>query len=1655
MNDNPLFTTDEEAKKNSTQVNPVAQAAEAADAAVNTPSDQPATVTTPEPELTGRDLNKYVKVVTSLTDGNVDHNVDMLQKPFIGSLSKALQAMPEDLRAAIQVEQAGRSRAYQTRLYQRHKLGGPLAAPPGHSRHETGNAVDIGPTSGTERDPKFQAALNWLYQNGEAYGILNPPSIRNRDSGHFQWVGQPKVAGPDKSLRTNTIPYEVKNAIELTAHKYGLDRRMLYSIAYGESTYGIAPPSSVGATGLFQMTAETWGDLVKRNGKNFPEITNWDRNNPLHNALMMGAFTRENQAILHEKLGRDPTPGEVYGAHFLGASGYSRFVDYAKNNPHAPAADGVGAKSVAANKTVFFRKDGVARTAEEVQMWMDRKASTAPGFNDDNEKVKALIDKSQEGYKSIPGVGEAVALSEGKVSEATAGANLALAAQVENARRNSRKNASQNGVAAEPNLGVGYKKIDLEDIYAPPSINSRDISKKIEEQMNHREEVASLSTLALDAFRDTQTLSWMFAGAPGMRPDPNYMMTEEMAKKLIEGVDPRYHSWIINSYSEAQAGKAREDALAFQAGEKRLDEAGITGTALRIASSFLDPVTLGVAIGTEGLAAPLVFGKTAQSVGKLKAGLLASAGNVAATGVLQVAGDPRITGQDYVLAGVAGFGLGALFGRSGRVLAENEKLADQAASVVDDIVKAKQGSSSAGAAQNLDAPYVSPQLEANWDRLKNEDVWESPVWDKLPLWGTVDKTLQSKNPAARLVAPYLAENAVGFKGHGVVPVAASERGKRLEGSFDARYTDHHRTHYEEYLKEAGGNWVDKWRLTGEFADKVGLAIRERDPAVRAKMSPAAVKMADRQIALQDELLELEKNPGAWMGKEMQSVQGFNDVVNKGSYLMRVWDNAKLKTLGLPKLQRMLRGAIRAEQPDLEEAYVRRLADGAAEKMMDRTHGLDDYFERAMTGADEESLKRVLREFDFVEEEMDEVLSKFKQAKEADAKNPARSKRRMILNETYETEIDGQKYKLSDFLVNDGPALFKARNRQATSRIALAQVQIHDPKTGELLVDGIRSDADFEKLITQVKTRGGKEGQTPRQIASDEAQLRFIYDYMTGRLKMPDSKLMDALRLVQKFNFSRVMNQVGFAQIPEMATTVAQLGIRASMEHMPEFRRILGMKASHLERHGTLDEFQAFTGQSTAMLRSHITSRFDDEATNGFHKYTKGSMFDKAEAGMENLNRATSTLSGMNGITDMMQNWNAKIVGQTFVNLAHGAKEVDGKLVFSHANIRRIKSLGIETEKTSKFRYKNPKYKGVDMRKAKEEYDAVVKSAKADAASKLSPEDKKLLEVANIRLKEMEFNNSIGRDVDLPDIEAVTKQIDELLAKGGYTLPKAPGFKGEAKWIEGEGTMLERITRQIKEHATTEKGIYNDKKFQLMNYNSWTDLEAREAFIDSLFRASRRMVQENDVGQMATWMSNPMVRVLLQFRTFMVAGFSKQLLHNLHMSGAMGGGFDRQNASQAFGYFTASVVMGGLAYAMQMKLQAAGRSDADEWLYDEKKGKLTHENLAKAAVQRAGWSSIIPLVMDSAKVGQMLTGDPLFDARTTGQSSDLIFGNPTVGLLDQVTSLGPSIGNMIREDRSPTQAELRKAFSLLPFQNLMGVQQTFNYMISGFDETKPR
>ncbi|HEY8567272.1 MAG TPA: lytic transglycosylase domain-containing protein [Beijerinckiaceae bacterium] len=182
----------------------------------------------------------------------------------------------------------------------------------------------------------------------------------------------------------------VVDAVRYGAEKTGTSFDYLLATAQRESGLNAqakAPTSS--ATGLFQFIEQTWLGMVKQEG---PKLGLADqaaaiaarsdgtyavadpqarqailglREDPKVASVVAGAFTQKNREALAAELGREPTAGDLYVAHFLGARGASGLIRAAQSNPSRAAASDFP-DAAAANRSIFYDRSGRARGAGEV-----------------------------------------------------------------------------------------------------------------------------------------------------------------------------------------------------------------------------------------------------------------------------------------------------------------------------------------------------------------------------------------------------------------------------------------------------------------------------------------------------------------------------------------------------------------------------------------------------------------------------------------------------------------------------------------------------------------------------------------------------------------------------------------------------------------------------------------------------------------------------------------------------------------------------------------------------------------------------------------------------------------------------------------------------------------------------------------------------------------------------------------------------------------------------------------------------------------------------------------------------------------------------------------------------------------------------------------
>lgn len=219
-------------------------------------------------------------------------------------------------------------------------------------------------------------------------------------------VGVP-LPGPAPAAASSTGPQgPVIDAVREGARETGAGFDYLLRTAQRESSLTpTAKTRTSSATGLFQFVDQTWLDVMKGAGakhglqrysdaivdRGGGGLTVTDpglraetlalRNDPKVSILMAGELARRNGATLAEAVGRAPSDGELYVAHFLGARGASEFIARAEREPNAAAAFAFPSEA-AANRPIFYDRDGRARSMGEVY------AALTSGFSGEAQPVR-------------------------------------------------------------------------------------------------------------------------------------------------------------------------------------------------------------------------------------------------------------------------------------------------------------------------------------------------------------------------------------------------------------------------------------------------------------------------------------------------------------------------------------------------------------------------------------------------------------------------------------------------------------------------------------------------------------------------------------------------------------------------------------------------------------------------------------------------------------------------------------------------------------------------------------------------------------------------------------------------------------------------------------------------------------------------------------------------------------------------------------------------------------------------------------------------------------------------------------------------------------------------------------------------------------------
>lgn len=1054
----------------------------------------------------------------------------------------------------------------------------------------------------------------------------------------------------------------------------------------------------------------------------------------------------------------------------------------------------------------------------------------------------------------------------------------------------------------------------------------------------------SLWQLQKDAFNVEQTIPWMMQSESSTN-DPNWQMDSD---RLIDDLKQRnldveqYVPMMDGSQSEADYKANLLKASENQDRLNRLSQAGMTGTALRVANSMLDPVALAADIAVGSVAPQIVVGNRSRRIGKILAAATGgAAGGLAAEGVAASVNVNRDQ-MDMLYGTVFGFGVGGAVGalragpNTGFEADRFQRAAQSSLAEYEADAPAGLQGSSAGASQ-ADKPQQFLNDEA-FEFLDHGDLAETfgkgARWD---LFAMMDK---SKNIVTRSMAG-LVQDGVGKKNGAINAIAASEERTMYRDEWVTAFNRSYKPTLSDYFKTNKVAHKDRAQAEAQFNRDVDTYIRDRRVNSDELYDPAVVKMGTKIAKLNAEILQLSQNPFLREGREGRAVMGFEGVKQDRHYTQRLYDRNRIvqanRNFQTGTMEELFAGAIRSAQPQIAEDVLKRLSSRMVKHIVNRSHGLEDLMSRNMSP---ENIDELIKEIGLKGDDAANLKATFAERGADDAGRDARGKRRVLLDESFKLPkvrrkdgtLDENGLSLDDLIVKDAASNFQRYADHMAGLVALARYRMKDPVSGEVLINGITSDAEFRSLLRRIQEKNAElisEGKiTQRQADADIKRVQFAYDHIRGR---PTNDLENTdfgwtSRAIRKFNFSRIMNQVGFAQAAEVGMTIANLGIKATFSQMPALRRIRNMNGETVLKSKLADDIEALTGLGTDRLNHQLDYKFDDLSGN----WEEGGSIaqNRLDERLNKVNRVTSEISGMTQANVMSQRWAAASIVQKFANMA--AKGGKGM------TRNRLADLGLDEEMTDRI----------------------------------------------------------------------------------------------MKMMNTEGNL------------SFSEGSLSKRKVNGLNLKNWQDKEAAEAFRNTLFRYTHQIIQKNDIGNLMMWMSHPAAKMLMQFRTFMVGAYAKQTLKSLNMKDGA-----------AFASLMFSMMTAGLSYTVQTQLQSIGRSDREEFL----ERRLSMDKLGAAAFARAGPVSIIPMLIDT---GLLMTGNEgvFSHTRTTGQASNMAFGNPTTGGLDDLTSASQSALSgldALFAGGQYSQEEARNLVRILPFGNSLPVVQAMNGLISDLPEFKER
>jgi hypothetical protein len=264
--------------------------------------------------------------------------------------------------------------------------------------------------------------------------------------------------------------------------------------------------------------------------------------------------------------------------------------------------------------------------------------------------------------------------------------------------------------------------------------------------------------------------------------------------------------------------------------------------------------------------------------------------------------------------------------------------------------------------------------------------------------------------------------------------------------------------------------------------------------------------------------------------------------------------------------------------------------------------------------------------------------------------------------------------------------------------------------------------------------------------------------------------------------------------------------------------------------------------------------------------------------------------------------------------------------------------------------------------------------------------------------------------------------------------KQLGFKDEQE--------IENVMAGLKKYTQTHKGVLSGRKVTGLDFEGWRaeDPQAATRFMHSVARAVNHQIQRNLAGELPAFMSKTWGKLLTQFQTFGIAAYGKKTLNALQRR-------DLESAV-AIGYTT---VAAGMIYAARMSVQSLTQDDPQAFLEE----RLSPEAIVKASIQRSGYASILPAMIDNGlALTQKATGQGrIFNdyARTSGLTTGGLESIPAMQTGKNLFDAAAIPRKALSPNEDVEEKDMRALTNMMPLRRLPALNFMYESLINQFPE----